>query len=235
MQELDERCVLFFVKEPGSGNVKTRLAARLGCETASELCKCFLLDMLNMLNKLLIPFEIVYYPPQSEIQLKNLFGNSYRYTPQQGGDLGQRMKNAFSSAFNNGYEKVVLIGSDLPDLPDKYIKYAFIQLENSDVVIGPAADSGYYLIGFSNKSFVSAVFENISWSTSKVFEQTLCALKKQSKTVSILPTWNDIDTIDDLRRFVSRNVGTASRTFSYISKQLPQLNDMAEGENYTNV
>ncbi len=231
MRNLNKRCILLFAKDP-TGNIKTRIAAKLGCETTAKLYKCFLFDMLGMLENIAIPFEIVFYPPQSKARLKKFLGNSYSYTPQKGEDLGQRMKNAFLTAFVNGYNQVVIIGTDIPDLPAGIITDAFERLKSVDAVIGPAADGGYYLIGFSKSSFTQRIFENISWGMAKVFDQTLCALKNQDKTVAVLPVWNDIDTIDDLRRFVSRAGGTALRTVSFILNEIPRLNDT---QNYVKV
>jgi uncharacterized protein len=225
MQNSVNKCVLLFVKDT-SGCAKTRLAAHIGPAAATELYKCFLFDLLEMFDKLGIPLEIAFYPPPSETRLKSVLGDSHYYFSQQGGDLGQRMKNAFESAFGRGHEKVVLLGSDSPDLPDEFIKNAFSLLETSDAVVGPAADGGYYLVGFSRNSFAAAAFENISWSSEKVLEQTLCALKNLNKNVSLLPTWHDIDTIDDLRLFALRNrSGTtvAFHTLSYISKEIPYV------------
>ncbi|MBW2637883.1 MAG: TIGR04283 family arsenosugar biosynthesis glycosyltransferase, partial [Deltaproteobacteria bacterium] len=116
----------------------------------------------------------------------------------------------------------VIIGSDIPDLPEEIPEEALNALEKHDVSIGPAGDGGYYLIGFRKEAFTPDVFEGISWGTDTVLKETLKILKEKNRTVHILRQWNDIDTPDDLRRFVERNEGTTtppSRTMSYLAKR----------------
>jgi glycosyltransferase A (GT-A) superfamily protein (DUF2064 family) len=109
------------------------------------------------------------------------------------------MRNAFIEAFEMGFRRVVLIGSDIPDLPLDFIEEAFTSLKESDVVIGPAYDGGYYLIGFKDKTFSPQIFEGITWGTKNVFDQTMKKLKRSRRVVHILPYHRDIDTMDDLR------------------------------------
>ncbi|OHB56803.1 MAG: hypothetical protein A2Y07_06730 [Planctomycetes bacterium GWF2_50_10] len=212
MPNSDDKCILFFVKDPSDGNVKTRLAAQIGTDEATELYKCFLSDLLGMLKEIAIRFEIVFYPPQSDVRIKEILGDSFSYIPQQGSDLGQRMKNAFLAAFNKGYKKVVIIGSDSPDLPVKFVKDAFVGLESHDAVIGPAVDGGYYLIGFNFKNFIPQAFDNIQWSTAGVFTQTVNILKKYTSEIHLLPQWYDIDTLDDLNLLNQRNTGYGDKS-----------------------
>jgi rSAM/selenodomain-associated transferase 1 len=115
---------------------------------------------------------------------------------QKGNDLGERMHNSFEYAFLNKYKKVIIIGSDCLDLNESIIKDAFRLLDNSDVVIGPAKDGGYYLLGM--KSPHSCLFKNISWSTSQVLKQTLSICESQHLSYSLLSTLTDIDVENDL-------------------------------------
>ena len=105
------------------------------------------------------------------------------------------MLNAFSEAFSNKYDKVAIIGSDLFDLNPNHINEAFEELNNNDIVIGPAHDGGYYLLGM--KSIYSQVFKNKDWGTSTVFNDTIKDLKNES--IHLLETLNDIDVYDDLK------------------------------------
>ncbi len=109
------------------------------------------------------------------------------------------MRNGFIDGFAMGYRRVVLIGSDIPDLPLKFIAEAFSALEEKDAVIGPAYDGGYYLIGFKKPTFVPEVFERVAWGTQTVFEATMKVLKGLSQRVQILKPLRDIDTVDDLK------------------------------------
>ncbi len=105
-------------------------------------------------------------------------------------------------AYTMGFKRVVLIGSDIPDLPLEFIEEAFTSLNEKDAVIGPSLDGGYYLIGFKDKTFSSQVFKGISWSTERVFEQTTKILEREGLTVHFLKPLRDIDTIEDLGHFL---------------------------------
>jgi hypothetical protein len=107
------------------------------------------------------------------------------------------MKNAFKSGFRNGYKKIVLIGSDLPDINESIIKNAFEVLKIKDTVFGPAQDGGYYLIGM--KQVHSQIFDNKPWSKPHLLDVTLQELKSQNISYSLIETLNDIDTFEDLK------------------------------------
>jgi len=196
---LDDRCLLFFIKNPQKGQVKTRLAAAIGDEMAVRLYKRFLLEMLSTLNKGTFLFYLCVYPVDALEGLRTWLGEDYLYLPQQGENLGERMKNGFIEALAMNFKRVVLIGSDIPSLPLEFIEEAFISLEKKDVVIGPSLDGGYYLIGFRDKKFSPGAFKKIPWSTERVFEETMKVLEHEGLTVHTLKTLRDIDTIQDLR------------------------------------
>jgi hypothetical protein len=109
------------------------------------------------------------------------------------------MRNGFINGFAMGHKRVVLIGSDIPDLPLGFIKEAFAFLRKKDAVIGPAYDGGYYLIGFKDKTFSPQVFERIAWGTQNVFGETIKKLKRFRRVVHTLPYLRDIDTVEDLK------------------------------------
>jgi rSAM/selenodomain-associated transferase 1 len=196
---LDDRCLLFFVKSPKKGRVKSRLASVVGKEAAVKFYKRFILDMLSTLKRGNFAFYICFYPGSSLGEFEKWLGRHYHYVPQNGSDLGERMKNSFMEAFSMDFKRVVLIGSDIPDLPLEYIEEAFKSLDGEDVVIGPSFDGGYYLIGFNDKNFSSQVFEGIPWGTESVFNDTMKTLRKEKLTVHTLPHLRDIDTIEDLK------------------------------------
>ena len=196
---MDDRCLLFFIKNPERGKVKTRLASAVGGEMAVRLYKRFLLEMLSTLNKGTFLFYLCFYPADALEDLRKWLGEEYLYMTQQGEDLGERMKNGFMEALAMKFKRVVLIGSDIPDLPLEFIEEAFTSLQEKDVVIGPSLDGGYYLIGFKDKTFSARAFEGIHWSTESVFEKTLKVLKQEGLTVHTLQPLRDIDTVEDLR------------------------------------
>ncbi len=196
---MDDRCLLFFIKNPEKGKVKTRLAAAIGDKMAVKLYKRFLLEMLFTLNRGTFLFYLCYYPENSLNDLKDWLGDHYLYMPQSGQHLGERMKNGFLEAISMNFKRVVLIGSDIPDLPLEFIEEAFGSLLEKDAVIGPSLDGGYYLIGFRDKTFSPLAFDGIHWNTENVFEETLRALEQKGLAVHTLQPLRDIDTVNDLR------------------------------------
>jgi rSAM/selenodomain-associated transferase 1 len=123
-----------------------------------------------------------------------------KFYPQSDSDLGMRMYNAFESAFDMGYNQVVLTGSDIPGLSGDNIKSALKSLEDYDTVIGPAEDGGYYLIGFNVETLIKDVFIDISWSTEKVLSQTINVFDKIKYNTKIIDKLPDLDNIDDMKR-----------------------------------
>ena len=213
-----KRCILLFVKLPEKGRIKSRLSKDLGEDTVLQLYKRFVLDLIETLKRGKYLFKICFYPPDSKEKMSNWLGKSHSYMPQDGKDLGERMKNAFIEAFSEGFSEVLLIGSDIPDLPNAVIEEAF-GLDKKDAVIGPAFDGGYYLIGFKRNTFLTEVFEGVQWGSETVFEKTIGILKRNNYMVRILPGWHDVDRIDDLRELFQRNRNTEfadSRTMAFI-------------------
>jgi len=217
MKVESSQCILFFVKAPVNGQVKTRLAARTGGERAVELYKCFGHDLLCTLDTLNAPLVCCFQPSEARDACADWLGGHLVYRPQRGGELGQRMAHAFREAFDEGVSRVLLIGSDSPDVPVALLEQAFVALRTHEAVIGPSSDGGYYLIGFTARGFLPAVFENIEWSTDGVFRQTVDTLKRRRRRASILPQWHDVDTWSDLEDLLRRNAATDfrnSRTFA---------------------
>ncbi len=206
--KLDTKKILLFAKYPEPGKVKTRLEPLLGKEGVARLYCCFVLDLLETVAGTGYSLEIFYDPPEKKGELVRLFGEGYNYRPQKGADLGERMKNAFKSAFAEGMKSVVLIGSDLPDLAGPVLREAFSSLEKTDGVLGPSVDGGYYLVGFRKEGFFPDVFNGISWSTDSVFSETMRRFSAAGRTVSLLPWGRDLDHPEDLRDFRRRNLAT---------------------------
>jgi rSAM/selenodomain-associated transferase 1 len=218
---MQNRCLIVFVKYPQPGQVKSRLANDFDSDFAALLYKAFVFDILECAMKGDWQLRIFFYPPEKETEIKIMFGNDHEYRPQTGADLGARMKNAFDDCFSEGFKSVVLIGSDIPDLPLKLIKDTFAALDRpGDAVIGPAADGGYYLIGFRYDKFLPAVFEGLTWSTVSVFPETLKILQTCGYQTEIIREWQDVDTRDDLINLMERNKSTAfahSRTMKVLA------------------
>ena len=184
--------LIIFVKNPIIGHVKTRLAAKIGDKLALKVYK-ELTKHTALITKKIKGHKNVYY---SKEILKNDIWNEtcFQKRIQSDGDLGERMKTAFNDGFNEGYSKVIIIGSDIYSLEKSDIEKAFYQLNFHDAVIGPATDGGYYLLGL--RSNFSSIFDGKEWSSKNVLHETLIDLK--SKSFYLLDYKNDIDNYDDL-------------------------------------
>ena len=219
------KCFILFLRHPEKGKVKQRLAKELDEETVLTLYRNFVLDILNTLDKSAYDIRIYYTPRQLGKQVMQWLGKERTYFPQHGADLGERMKNAFSETFSSGYVQAVLIGSDIPDLPETLIAKA-LESETDDAVIGPSVDGGYYLVGFRKDTFLAEIFSGMPWGTGAVFERTMAVFQNRRSRVHVLPGWRDIDKIDDVREFFSRNRpsgGPGSRTMAFLLKNRQRL------------
>ncbi|MDO6745431.1 TIGR04282 family arsenosugar biosynthesis glycosyltransferase [Tenacibaculum soleae] len=189
---MSKNLLLIFTRNPELGKAKTRLAKTVGDETALEIYK-FLLNKTNQVTKDLSCNKAVYY--SVKVRKNDIWDATiYQKHQQNGNDLGARMQNAFQDSFDAGYKKVMIIGSDLYDLTPKIIEDAFLKLNSNDVVIGPAEDGGYYLLGMN--LLQPHIFQNKDWGTSSVRKETLANLK--DKKVHLLTTLNDVDVFEDI-------------------------------------
>lgn len=190
---MSKNIIIVFTRNPELGKVKTRLAQTIGNKATLEVYIKLLHHTEHVLNSLNCDVAVYY----SETIIQDDIWNKKTYTKylQNGDNLGERMYNAFKEQFNLHYNKVVIVGSDLFDLTPQHITNAFKALEQNDVVIGPAKDGGYYLLGMT--SLIGKVFENKTWSSDTVLSDTLKDL--QNLKVDILEMLNDIDTFEDLK------------------------------------
>ncbi len=214
-----DECLLFYVKWPEPGKVKTRLALHCGNDHAVGLYRCFVLDMLDSLAHNPQPVCICYTPEEALPDFKSWLKETYFYLPQHGQDLGERMCRSFQDAFRLGFKSVCLIGSDLPDLPPDYIREAFEHLSVYESVIGPSIEGGYYLIGFREETFFPELFRNVQWSISSVYRETVVRYEQRGTKFFVLSPWNDIDDLQDLRQWYGKNRNgstRAARTLEYL-------------------
>jgi rSAM/selenodomain-associated transferase 1 len=189
---MPKNLLLVFTRNPELGKVKTRLAKTVGNATALKIY-IFLLERTRDISVKVSADKAVYY--SVKVRENDIWDASIFQKHQQvGEDLGIRMLHAFKNGFKAGYEKVMIIGSDLYDLTAETIENAFIALENNEVVIGPAEDGGYYLLGMN--SLEEKVFKNKDWGTETVRKDTLEDLK--DKKVFLLGELNDVDVFEDI-------------------------------------
>lgn len=193
---MNSNLLIVFIKNPVEGEVKTRLGASIGSTNALLVYKK-LLDYTRDVAMQVACDRQVWY--SSMIDRRDSWNEDlFDKKLQQGSDLGERMSAAFREAFESGYKKVVIIGSDCADLKPHHIEKAFNALDETEAVIGPSKDGGYYLLGLNN--FRKELFTDIAWSTPEVFQKTTEIFSRGGLTFETLETLNDIDTIVDLKQ-----------------------------------
>jgi rSAM/selenodomain-associated transferase 1 len=194
-----KNCLIIFTRYPEAGKTKTRLIPALGKEGAAMLQRQMTEQKLAEAKKLqtYIPVSLeIHFAGGNEQLMQNWLGSNLTYKQQNEGDIGCRMASAFQESFKTGTKQVVLIGTDCPELNAKLISQAFEELIEHDLVLGPALDGGYYLIGLNQ--FIPELFTDISWSTAEVLSQTLSIAEKLELAVAFLTTLTDIDHPEDL-------------------------------------
>jgi uncharacterized protein len=197
--------LVVMTKAPRPGESKTRLVPPLTFEEAATLARALLIDQLNHLAEFRgASLFIAYTPADCAPLIHALAPRPFSCFPQAGKDLGARMREAFRYLFAEGFERVVLIGSDLPPLPAQTIDAAYAALSGRDIVLGPTMDGGYYLVGMSR--LIGDVFAGIHWSRADVLDRTLKKISGAGLRYELLHLWHDIDTPEDLvRLYQQRN------------------------------
>ncbi|MTE26443.1 TIGR04282 family arsenosugar biosynthesis glycosyltransferase [Winogradskyella ouciana] len=209
---MTDALVIVFVKNIKLGTVKTRLAKTVGDYGAFEVYS----ELVKITEKATEALDIdkrIYF---SNAAVDTQWENEFK-TVQKGIDLGERMLNAFKDGFEAGYERIVLIGSDLPDINSTHIENGLDALKTNDMVFGPAEDGGYYLVGMSKME--ELIFKNKPWSQANLLELTLQELEEKQAKVGILETLNDIDNYDDLI------VSDFYKNNQKLQEKIQQLND----------
>ena len=195
--------LMLFLKEPVPGRVKTRLAERLGDKKACAIYKGLVKMLAERIQSEDWELQVWYHSEKEPRWLKTIWGNETPFFLQRGSDLGERMSHAFSHNFTAGAEKVLILGGDSPDLPLPWVSQSFDILNIADVVLGPSEDGGYYLLAMNQHH--PEIFEDIPWSTPEVLPLTLKKLKQNQTAIHLLPVWQDVDTVEDYRRFQEKN------------------------------
>ena len=189
------RSIIIFVKNPELGKVKSRLAKSIGDKAALEVYIKLLQKTQSVVKDISAQIN-VYYSSFIEQNDPIWDEDSHEKKVQfQSPDLGIRMFESFADQLQQGHDKVLIIGSDCPLISEEIINSAFDSLEDNDIVIGPAEDGGYYLLGMKKANLT--VFENIDWSTDLVFKQTIEIIKKLGLNYATLPMLPDIDYEED--------------------------------------
>jgi rSAM/selenodomain-associated transferase 2/rSAM/selenodomain-associated transferase 1 len=223
------RQLVVFARAPQVGHNKTRLIPALGPAAATEVYRFLANRTLESVRQLVAGDRcnaLVHFTGGSRAEMQAAFGEDLDYCEQQGATLGERLKYAIGLAFSGGARRVVVIGTDCPDLSPRDIAQAFDELHEHDVVVGPALDGGYYLIGMH--AFHPGLFDDIDWSTSQVFEQTVQRANALGLKLHTLRRLSDVDYPEDL--LALRNPAPAAHwpintTAGRMSIVVPTLNE----------
>jgi len=203
-----EKKLIIFAKAPIAGQVKTRLIPSLGADKATQLYKYMLEQTVIKASSLSNINCELHCAPDIHHHFFTALAKKYniKLVPQQGLDLGEKMSAAMEAALNAS-SQCIIIGTDCPMMNEPYLYQAFEQLTKADVVLGPAKDGGYVLIGC--RTFDAQIFSNISWSTTEVLEQTLKNINQLQLKYYKLDTLSDVDTHEDLNHLPRQFLQTA--------------------------
>jgi rSAM/selenodomain-associated transferase 1 len=192
--------VVIMTKAPRPGHVKTRLCPPLLATEAASLHEAFLRDTIDRVRALgQLDVAVAYTPPEDRDLVATACGD-IALLPQSDGDLGARLATVFQAFLARDSRHVIVIGADIPTLPGAFVRRATVLLNRPgvDVVLGPAHDGGYYLVGM--KRFHPTLFHEIPWSTERVYTVTMERAAEAGLRVASLPPWYDVDTPSDLTR-----------------------------------
>ncbi len=222
---LSRRVLGLFAKQPTPGQVKTRLAAQTSPQWAARVAETFLKDIVARLGNFAAQRVLAYAPAQAESYFADLVQGRFNLIPQAEGDLGRRMETFLAGQLKEGAQSVVLVGADSPTIPLAFIDQAFEELTQADLVLGPATDGGYYLLGVSSGQSAGGsclcafwplpsagcplscplptahcpLFQGIAWGQPTVLRETIAQLEGSSVRLKLLSPWYDVDTLDDWR------------------------------------
>jgi rSAM/selenodomain-associated transferase 1 len=185
-----------------AGEVKTRLEPALSAEQARDVYVALIADFFARLQDSNYR-PTVFLSGERTRELDALIDSKQPVVAQIDGDLGARLTAAFAELLRSPGDRAVIVGSDSPDLPLAYLKRAFRSLKHRDVVIGPAIDGGYYLIGL--RAPAPALFRDVHWGTTNVFDDTLGAIERERLSLALLPPWYDVDDAASLRFLADLN------------------------------
>lgn len=193
-----------FVKAPRVGTVKTRIAQTIGAERACAIYRELVETVLKNLSSIRYT-QLRFSPDDSREEITRWLREDWKAEPQGTGDLGERLQSAFAEAFADGAERVVIVGSDCPEVKTQDVRAAWKELRSHDLVIGPAVDGGYWLIGL--RAPQPELLREITWSSDQVLAQTLQRAKSLGLRIQLLRILNDIDTETDWNAYVQEKVG----------------------------
>jgi uncharacterized protein len=227
------RPVIAIMARAPSSEGKSRLIQDLGTHDGAGLRLALLRDTLEAVSTLAVEKAVLYTPPDCEAEIRAIIPFHALFLPQRGSTLGERMREGARDLLTSGFDAVVLIGSDLPTLPPSHISEALAILMRRDevLVLGPAEDRGYYMIGLTQSR--PEFFEHIPWGTPLVLQRTRDAAEAIGIPVETIPLWYDVDSASDLRRVwhhSERPSSAARHTRDWLAAAPPAVRARIDGE-----
>lgn len=210
--QVKKPALVIMVKQPVTGQVKTRLQPRLTPQQSADLATAFLLDSVDLAlsSPSYTPF-LAFTPLKAKTFFQNLIPD-INLIPQTGKNLGRRMNEIINKLVSLEYSPIVIIGSDIPSLQTSVLEQALVSLKTCDLCLGPTSDGGYYLVGVRKP--VSSIFEGIPWGTDQVLDATLKKATNALFSISLLDVYSDVDTFADLTKLtMSLRVPTHTETW----------------------
>lgn len=219
--------LIIFTRFPEPGSTKTRLIPVMGPEAAADLQRSMTEHILRTADLLDLPGPCrqVRFEGGSCESMEAWLGDGLEYVRQGEGDLGERMARAFSDAFSGSADRAVIIGTDSPSITPQLLRLALFRLLKCDLVLGPAEDGGYYLVGLERKTCHRAlpqVMEDISWGTGDVFSQTMEKARMLGLKTAVLPVLGDVDRPEDVHLW---HEASSSAREPFVSVIVPTLNE----------
>lgn len=212
-----KRTIVIMAKAPVAGEVKTRLRDFLSAEQCAKLAECFLQDTIDKVAALEIPIIIAYAPGERRAMFEKYISPNIQLIEQKGEALGERMSNVFRDLLAQNIA-VTMVGADSPTFPADYIRRAFAHLEeDADAVLGKTLDGGFYLIAL--RKWRPEILENIHWSSSETYRQTIDNIEKMKFRLHTVPDWYDVDVKSDLYDLnvdLLNNSSTAPQTAEFL-------------------
>ncbi len=193
------QAIAIFAKAPVPGRVKTRLHTCMTAAQSAELHAAFVADTWERLASVSGVERYLYFD-QPWNTFEKLAGPE-RFRLQQGGDLGSRMLTCMKELSALGHERILVLGSDSPSLPIAYVEQAFFALDQTDTVLGPADDGGYYAVGCRRPD--PGMFAGVTWSSPETLQETASSFRACNLTVTLLDGWYDVDTEVELARLAA--------------------------------
>ena len=196
---MQKSALIVFFKPPISGEVKTRLAGKIGNDAAARIYRAMLHDLADEISD--VSYDVF---PMCSTHRKTGDIPWSGWALQAQGDLGDRMSAAFVEIFAKGYQDGLLIGSDIPEISSGILRKCFLGIRDRGMAIGPATDGGYYGIGLSDSCYHPGLFSDIKWSTDRVYNKTLSIAKKHQIDPFVGPLLKDVDTYEDLAALIEK-------------------------------